>query len=636
MFPQASVETLQYIIFSYTKVRHISLAVSVHFYLRNTGLHAHSSLGNLYPSTLIDVGSVSDAVKGSRIFPEKKSAQWEYLINGYLKCGKERPAFTLFQLMHEECTVHLSSHTSVALLQACTKLREVKIGELVHDQLGALLQTDVHVAKALVDMYARCGFLQRAQEVFDAIPFVNVIIWNALIGGYVYNDKSRYALKLFDEMQYKHVSPNAVTYVLILKACGAAGAREQGVRIHRLVEKQNFLTNRHVCSALINMYAECGSLEQAQDVLQMLSLRDVASWNALIGGYSKHGQGEEALNLYDQMKLKGLSPNAITYACIVKACGNIGSIEKANEIHSEIEKRGLHKRNIIVGSGLVDMFVKCGSLTKAHEVFELLPMKNVVTWNALIAGYAHGKHGEKALSLFEQMKSEGIKPSPVTYACSLIACGSAGAADKGIGIHEEVKSKGLLEKNLFVGSALVDMYVKCGLLDKAQDLFDVLPMRNVVTWCALITGYTQLGRVEIAVFNFERMVAEGIVPDQVVLVSILNACSHSGSLQIGQTYFEAISEDYGIPVCLTHHSCLVDLFGRAGQMEIALEILSNTPFHPNLVTWICVLSACRKWGHLQLGTQIFGQALCLDEVDSIYVCMHNIYATTWLQSGENI
>ena len=192
------------------------------------------------------------------------------------------------------------------------------------------------------------------------------------------------------------------------------------------------------------------------------------SWTALISGYAKQGQGNEALHCFDMMVRDGILPNSVTFLSILKACGSIGSLEKGEEMHGHVIKEGLLGKDILLGSAVVDMYTKCGAMSKAQEVFDQLPIQDVVCWNALISGYAQHGPGEKALSCLDRMQRQGVSTDVVTFVCILKACCSIQAFEKGKEIHAEILKEGLLEKHVLVGNALVNMYTKCGELAKAQ------------------------------------------------------------------------------------------------------------------------------------------------------------------------
>ncbi|KAI5054408.1 hypothetical protein GOP47_0030704 [Adiantum capillus-veneris] len=183
------------------------------------------------------------------------------------------------------------------------------------------------------------------------------------------------------------------------------------------------------------MYAKCGALTKAQTILDELPVRDVVSWNTLIAGYAQHGLGKEAVGCLQRMRSEGLSPNAITYACILKACGIIQEVDMGKKIHNEITSQGLLSKHAMLGDALVYMYAKCGVLTKAQEVFDELPIRGPVSRNALIAGYAQQGQGQEALDCFQQMRSEGLSPNAITYTCFLKACGVMQDVDMGEKIH---------------------------------------------------------------------------------------------------------------------------------------------------------------------------------------------------------
>ena len=429
-------------------------------------------------------------------------------------------------------------------------------------------------------------------------------------------------------MVKKCYDPSAFTFVALLKSCAKLKDMTKGCEIHAHISKLGWLkTNLFVWNSVVDMYAKCGSVSRARELFEKLHVRDVVSWNALIAGYVQHEHGEEALNCFNKMKREGVAPDAITLACSLKACGCIKAAKLGREIHSEVARRGLLEGDVVLGSTLVDMYIKCGLLENAKEVFINLPVRDVITWTALISGYAQHEFGEEALNCFKEMQNSGFSPNAMTLASSLKACGSVGAAEKGKELHLEILRKGLLKRDLILGTALVDMYAKCGMLRRAQDVFNNLPYRDIVLWNSLISGYAQVGEIESVLGSFEEMRVEGRKPDQVTFVSVFNACSHAGFVDCGQAYFIAMSKDYGIAPIPEHHMCMVDLFGRAGQLERAVGVVNIAPCHPNVMLWRTVLGACRKWGDVDLGRKAFEQAVWLGEKEAAtYICAYNIYA----------
>ena len=259
----------------------------------------------------------------------------------------------------------------------------------------------------------------------------------------------------------------------------------------------------------------------------------------VIAGYSEHGYSEKALKCFEQMKLEGISPDSIIFLYGLKACGSIGAVIKGREIHAGIEP---FQGNLFLQSSLVDMYVKCGFLEEAKELFDNLPVRDAVLWTTIITGCADHGHGEEALKYFEHMQHNGISPNSVTFVSCLKACSSLRDKDKGEKIHAEVERIGLLGKDLTVGNTLVDMYAKCGVMSKAQEVFDKLQLRDVVSWNVLIAGYVQNKLDDEALLYFQQMYVEGFVPEVVAFISILKARGNRRFLDIGKKINDEVNK----------------------------------------------------------------------------------------------
>jgi pentatricopeptide repeat protein len=378
-------------------------------------------------------------------------------------------------------------------------------------------------------------------------------------------------------------------------------------------------------------------LGKAQEVFNALPSQDSVAWNSLIMGYADHGYDTEALKCLSEMQDKGLSPDAITYACALKSCSNIGSVEKGIQIHTEAEKQGLVNNNVVLNTALVDMYAKCGMLEKAREVFDELPTRDSISWTALIAGYAYHGFSIEALNCFALMQDEGFSPSAITFSCVLKACGNIGSFEKGEEIHAEIlRQDGLLQDNVMLGTALIDMYAKCGMLAHAQDTFDGLPAQDVITWNSLINGYAQLGEVESVLQIFGKMRQAGVVPNMATFNIMLSACSHAGLVDEGQMCFDCMNNVYNLTPTSEHYSCMVDLFSRAGHFDKAMAMIKKVPDEDSLELWLALLGACKKWRNVELGKHVFEHLIRRDGSNvSAYICMSNIYAEAGMQEEAN-
>jgi pentatricopeptide repeat protein len=295
-------------------------------------------------------------------------------------------------------------------------------------------------------------------------------------------------------------------------------------------------------------------------------------------------------------------------------------------MHAEIVMRGLES-DLFVGSSLIDMYSKCGFLETAEQVFNTLPNCDVVSWNALIAGFTEYGCAEEALNNFLKMQCRGFSPDDFTFSCVLKSCAKTEASEKSQELHAAIIQKGL-ERDLVVGSTLVGAYSKCGSSAEAHDVFTFLPVPDVVAWTALIAGHgLQLGEAEKAIHVLNEMIREGVEPNLVTFVGVLNACSNAGLITEGENCLGQIRENYGSILRAEHFTCMVDLLGRAGHLDEAIAVIKKMPFHPGAVVWQSLLGACRKWGHVEFGKLAFENAVSLDQKNvAAYVCMANIYA----------
>jgi pentatricopeptide repeat protein len=383
-------------------------------------------------------------------------------------------------------------------------------------------------------------------------------------------------------------------------------------------------------STLMDMYAKCGLLLEARNIFDSGPVHDIVVWNILIMGYAENDCGEEALSVSEQMQENGMSPNDVTYLGCLKACAIIGNTSqgqaKGREFHAEVFKKGFDTEPLI-GSVLIDMYIKCHFLAEAQQVFDTLPSGAMISSSPLISGYARHGWSEGAAYCLEKKEEEGISSNAVTLICELKASGNAGSTSMGARVHAEIIKKGF-DGEAVIGNSLVAMYAKCGLAVEAQEVFDKLPVRDTTSWNALLLGYANVGESESVFHVFENRIAEcmGRCPCPVTFLSLLNACNHCGLVSEGLVCMEIVG-NYNIAVSIDHCACAVDLFARAGDIDIAEEMIEKMPFHPDVAMWHMLLAACWRTTNVELGREIFGHAVQLDEEDiSAYVCMSNIYA----------
>ncbi|KAG0569542.1 hypothetical protein KC19_6G098400 [Ceratodon purpureus] len=520
----------------------------------------------------------------------------------------------------------LDSYTYVGVLKRCLKHKDLMAAMQVHDCIiKSRMEQNIYVANNLLSAYIRCGRLLEARVVFDALVKKDVFSWNIMIGGYAQQNHAEDAMGLFNKMRQEGVQPNEVTYLSILKACASPSTLKWGKEVHACIRRCGLESDVRVGTALLKMYAKCGCIKEARHIFDNLNNRDVFSWNVMISAYAESGCGEEAYRLFLQMQREGCAPNAITFISILNACASLGALEWVKEVHRHILDADLES-DLRVGSALVHMYAKSGSIDDARLVFDRMEERNVITWSVMIGRLAQHGRGLEAYELFLQMQRDGCVPNAVTCVSILNACASAGALEWVKEVHRHILEAGL-ESDLRVGNALVHMYSKSGSIDDARLVFDRMEERDVLTWNVMIGGLAQHGRGYEALEVFRKMKAEGVKPDGYSFVAVLSACSHAGLVDEGRRLFLAMSQDYGIEPTVLHYACMVDLVGRAGHLEEARLFIGNMPVEPDKATWGALLGACRTYGNVELGELVAEEVLKLEPHDaSTYVLLSNIYA----------
>ena len=581
-------------------------------------------------STLVDMyvkcGHLLDAKDVFDKLCVRDEASWMALMSGYSDQRAIEETFRCFEQMKRE-SISPGTMTLVCILRACHNHCCAETGRKIHcEVIKRGLESDVLIGNALLEMYSKFGFLEESLKVFNRIQEQDVVSWTLMISGYYEYGDSMHAWDCFEQMQLEGVSPSCATFTSILKVCLSIPAIQKGYDVHSEIVEKGLETPALLGNALVDMYVKRGLLFEARDVFDKFQFRTIISWNTLISGYAEAGKSQEAINCYERMhdEEDNLTPDMVTLSCCLKSCGSIGAIEKGQEVYIEIVKKGLEIETI-VGNTLVDMYIKCGLLAIAQTTFEQNPARDVVTWTVLIVGYVDHGHCEEALNRFELMEQENFTLGTVTFVCGLRACGILGASVKGREMHAAIVKKGL-DNELIGTNTLLDMYAKCGLLLDAQEIFDKAEVQDLISWNALIGGYSQTGQSKYVFDIFCRMVAEGVSPNTITFVSVLNVCSHEGLLEWGKVYFDFIF-DYSCSIAVPEHfTCIIDLLGRAGCIEKALAVVTKMPFRPSSIIWHSVLGACQKWGDMELARHVFDHAILEDVMDTAaYVSMSNIY-----------
>ncbi|KAI9079372.1 hypothetical protein K1719_038671 [Acacia pycnantha] len=445
--------------------------------------------------------------------------------------------------------------------------RAVRLGKKLHAHLiiNGFARSTV-IASKLIAMYTECGTLSLARKLFEKIPATNVRRWIALIGTCARCGFHKEALSVFSEMQKEGLKPNVFVIPSVLKACGHLCDLKTGEKMHGLILKCSFELDAFVSSALIDMYSKCGGVEEARKIFDGMLKKDLVALNAIVSGYAQQGLAKDALILVESMRMMSMKTNVITW------------------------------NTLIAG------FSKEGDRATVSELFRMMTADgfepDVVSWTSLISGFVQNFRHEEAFRTFKQMLDHGFCPTSATISSLLPACATAARVRLGKELHSYTLVIGIGE-DIYVRSALVDMYSKCGFIYEAEAIFSQMPVKNTVTLNSMIFGYANHGYHDKAIELFREADGGGKL-DHLTFTAVLTACCHAGDIELGQSLFKIMREKYKIDPRLEHYACMVDLLGRAGELDEAYAMIRTMPIEPDLFVWGALLAACRNHRHENL------------------------------------
>ncbi|KAA8532216.1 hypothetical protein F0562_032259 [Nyssa sinensis] len=507
------------------------------------------------------------------------------------KQGKLKEAHDFLEEM-EEAGVSVDPHSYKRLLETCGKLRLLSDGRLIHNQLQRTLKNPSQsLENHVLQMYCDCGSFIDAHNLFDEMSEKSLVSWVIIISAYAQEGLLDKACGLFSHMQALEIRPTRSIYSALLRHLIDPSYLDLGKQIHSQVVKSGLTPHVSIDTTISNMYVKCGCLESAELVFYHMAEKNAVSWTGLMVGYIQAERQEHALLMFARMVKEGTQLDEFVFSIILKACARLEDVESGRQIHGHIVKLGLESK-VTVGTPLVDFYVKCGNMESARLVFGRIKEPNDVSWSAIISGYS-----QIDLNLGTQTHGDAIKRGLVSYQ--------------------------------YGESAMITMYSKCGRLDYAFRVFELIDNPDAVAWTAIISGCAYHGRASEALFLFRRMRVFGVRPNAITFIAIFTACSHCGLITEAKKYLESMSSECGLEPTIDHYDCMIDIYSRAGLLEEALELIKTMPFEPDSMSWKSLLGGCSIHQNFKLGKIAAEKLLQLDPEDTAaYILMFNLYASS--------
>lgn len=554
------------------------------------------------------------------------------------------------------CSSNCFGESPISLLERCKSMYHLKQIHSHTVKIG-LSSDPLFQNQVIVFCCAnQSGDMDYARQVFDTIPHPTAFIWNTMIKGYSRINRPENGVSMYLFMLANSIKPDRYTFPFLLKGFNSDMALQHGKVLLNHALKHGFDSNLFVQKAFIQMFSLCGLVDLAYKVFYMGDAWEVVTWNIMLSGYNRVKQFKKSKKLFNEMEKRGVLPNSVTLVLMLSAFSKLKDLDGGKNIFKYI-KEGIVEPNLILENALIDMFASCGEMDAAQVVFDnmkardviswtcivtgfanvgqidlarkyfdQMPERDYVSWTAMIDGYLRMNRFIEVLALFREMQMSNVKPDEFTMVSILTACAHLGALELGEWVKTYI-DKNSIKNDTFVGNALIDMYFKCGNVGKANTVFKEMRQKDKFTWTAMIVGLAINGHGEEALAMFSSMIEASVTPDEITYIGVLCACTHAGMVDRGKSFFTAMTMQHGIKPNVTHYGCMVDLLGRAGHLEEAIEVIVNMPVKPNSIVWGSLLGACRVHKNVHLAEMAAKQILELEpENGAVYVLLCNIYA----------
>lgn len=456
--------------------------------------------------------------------------------------------------------------------------------------------------------------------------------FNAIINGFITNEDPFKGLEFYREMRARGVFPDKYTFPCLLKGCCDIMEVLEVRKIHGLVFKLGLDLDLYVGSGLVKCYLKFLFMGDAEKVFDELLVRDVVLWNAMVNGYAQVGQFDEALGVFRKMCLEGVEMSSFTVTGVLSAFTMTGDVENGKAVHGVVLKMG-YGSSIVVSNALIDMYGKCKCVGEAFKIFKMMDERDIFSWNSIIFVHEQCGDHDNTLRLLGMMLRDDIRPDLITLTTVLPSCTQMAALMHGKVIHGYMIVNGLSKggnsedfDDVLIINGIMDMYAKCGSMREAHLVFDKMSHKDVASWNILIMGYGMHGYGREALDMFSLMCESEFKPDDVTFVGVLSACSHAGFVSLGRQILGQMKSKYGVVPTIEHNTCVVDMLGRAGQLEEAYQLALASPTEANAVVWRALLAACRLHGNSDIAEVAAKHVLQFEpEHSGSYVLMSNVF-----------
>ncbi|KAL5143625.1 Pentatricopeptide repeat-containing protein, chloroplastic [Glycine soja] len=547
----------------------------VHAHIRINGLENNSFLRTKLVHMYTACGSLEDAQKLFDGLPCESVYPWNALLRGTVVSGKRQyidvlKTYTEMRALGVELNVYSFSN----VIKSFAGARAFSQGLKTHGLLIKNGLVDNYILRtSLIDMYFKCGKVRLACRVFEEIPERDVVVWGAMLAGFAHNRLQREVLEYVRWMVEEGVKPNSVVMTIVIPVIGEVCARRLGQEFHAYVVKtKSYSKLVPVQSSLIDMYCKCGDMISARRVFYGSKERNVVCWTALMSGYAANGKLEQALRSTIWMQQEGFRPDVVTLATVLPVCAQLRALEQGKQIHAYALKHWFLP-NVSVASSLMTMYSKCGVVEYSRRLFDNMEQRNVISWTAMIDSYIENGYLCEALGVIRSMQLSKHRPDSVAIGRMLSVCGERKLVKLGKEIHGQILKRDFTSVH-FVSAELINMYGFFGDINKANLVFNAVPVKGSMTWTALIRAYGYNELYQDAVNLFDQM---RYSPNHFTFEAILSICDKAGFVDDACRIFNSMPR-YKIEASKEHFAIMVRLLTHNGQLEKAQRFEQMSSF----------------------------------------------------------
>ncbi|KAH7430109.1 hypothetical protein KP509_09G084300 [Ceratopteris richardii] len=532
----------------------------------------------------------------------------------------------------------------IKLLKLLGSHKAMQEGKYVHHLIiSSAFDSNDFVAGYLVQMYGACAAFDDAVSLFYKLQERTVFVWNFLIRACARHGENEMLFDLFEQMQQRGSIPTKVTFVSVFDACSTVSDFKVGHRMHALIVNSPYETDVIVGTALVKMYCCYGQTAVAYFCFDKLLERDVIAWTSIISALSQQAHWREAFGLFEQMLQESIMPNEVTFIGLCSSCIGHASMRSGEQVCARVSSF-VETPSVALENALITMYAKCGSLEPAESIFKAMRIRSLVSWTAMVSVFSQCGYAREAYQYFSHMLHSGYLPDNVLFTTILSACTNASLLTICKYMHAMLSSRST-GIDVIVGTVLVYTYGKCQDLVLAKATFDSLIDRNIFSWNALISAFVQNRKDLVAGSLFDRMKEEGILPNNITSVSVLNACANDPLLLHRGVQLHTCSTLQEVEV----QNALIDMYGKNNRLEVAEDIFDTT-VKKDSITWTTLISLYVQHEQTEDAIRLFERmchegllpdeatfvsilSVCINEVDVMNG--HQIHAFIIEMSYEN-